>query len=73
MRGGKGRPKNGFHFIVQKQFMPDSSGTSLAKMSHLDTKNESSVWQKVICVVYLPVPLTPGGRGARGDGIPDAL
>ena len=41
MRGGKARPKTGFHFNVQKRPMPESTGISLAKRPHLESRTEA--------------------------------
>ena len=40
-RGGKASPWPGFHFAVQKRPLSGSSGASLAKRPHLDSRNET--------------------------------
>ena len=40
-RGGKTRPRTGFHFTVQKRTVPGSSGPCLAKRPHLENGNEA--------------------------------
>ena len=42
MRGGRTRPGAGFQFNVQKQHVAQSSGGSVAKKPHSDTRTESS-------------------------------
>ena len=41
MRGARAKPKAGFWFNVQKQFVLESSGASLAKKPHLNIGIES--------------------------------
>ena len=43
-RVGRTRPRAGFQFNVQKQPLTGSSGSSVAKKHHSDTR--SSEWQK---------------------------
>ena len=40
-RGGKARPWTGFHFTVQKRPVPKSSGASLAKRPHVESRPET--------------------------------
>ena len=41
MRGGKARPKSGFHFNAQKRPVPESSGAYLATGPDLKSKTEA--------------------------------
>ena len=41
MRGGKARPRTGFHFNVQKRHVPESSGSSLAKRPCFESRTEA--------------------------------
>ena len=40
-RGGKTRPWTGFHFTVQKGPVPGSSGASLARRPHLESRTDT--------------------------------
>ena len=45
-RGGKTRQWTGFHFNVQNRSVLESSGASLAKMSHLESRIETHLGGK---------------------------
>ena len=51
MRGDISRSRTGFHFNVQKRPVPKSSGTTLAKRPHLESRTETQ----------------QGGRKSTGD------
>ena len=66
-RGGKTRPWTGFHFMVQKRPVPESSGASLAKRPHLESGMRIvQVARSLLGVVTPPVLPILGGKGSMG-------
>ena len=61
MRCGKAGPRTAFYFNVQKRPVPESSGVSLVKMPHLESRIEAQwVVESLLVVVSLPVLLILG-------------
>ena len=71
IRDGKTRPRTGFHFSEQKRPVLESSGVSLEKRPHLESRIK--VARSLLVVVSLPILLMLGSRGAVGVSITDVL
>ena len=73
MRGGKARPRTGFHFNVQKRSMPESSGASLAKRPHLEIGLRLIQLAGSLLVVVSASSADARKKGALGVSIPHVI
>ena len=71
-RGGKARSLPGFHFTVKNRPVPGSSGASLAKKLHLDSRTETHPGgKKSACGSVSASSADTRRKGAMGVSIPD--